>query len=286
MVAGALVAAVAGWHLVHHAGVNVDAFRTALRAGAITLIVAGVGVAVSGDLQGKIMTEVQPMKMAAAEALYETEQPASFSIFTVGTLDGSREVASVKVPYLLSFLADGSFDGRVQGINPLQAQYEAQFGPGDYVPNVPLAYWSFRLMIGVGMLSVLVGLWAMWLTRKGRVPTVPSGAARWFARALVITPLLPLAANSFGWIFTETGRQPWLVFGLMQTANGVSPTVSLAEVWISMITYTLIYAVLIVVELKLLLAVMGKGLDEPAPTDGDGSSDREAADGPPLSFAY
>ena len=286
MVAGAVVLAVAGWHLVHRTGVDTAAFRTAMRMGAVTLIVAGVAVAISGDLQGKVMTEVQPMKMAAAEALYTTEKPASFSIFTVGTLDGSREVASVKLPYLLSFLATGSPTAEVRGINDLQTEYQQTYGPGDYAPNIPLAYWSFRLMIGIGMVSVLVGFCALWLTRRGRVPTA---SARWFSRVLILTPLLPLAGNSFGWIFTEAGRQPWVVFGLMQTSAGVSPTVSAGEVWTSMIALTLAYAVLAVIEVKLLLAAAAKGLDPEAvaagPDDGNGS-EPEMADGPPLSFAY
>lgn len=286
MVAGAVVLAVAGWHLVHRAGVDTETFRTAMRMGAVTLIVAGVAVSISGDLQGKVMTQVQPMKMAAAEALYTTEQPASFSIFTIGTLDGSRELASVKVPYVLSFLATGSPTGEVRGINDLQSEYQKTYGPGNYVPNIPLAYWSFRLMIGVGMLSVLVGFWALWLTRRGRVPTA---SATWFSRVLILTPLMPLLGNSFGWIFTETGRQPWVVFGLMQTAAGVSPTVPAGEVLTSMIAFTLAYAVLAVIEVKLLLAAVVKGLDPesvPPGPDDDVDGDRELSDGPPLSFAY
>ncbi|HEY0695912.1 MAG TPA: cytochrome ubiquinol oxidase subunit I, partial [Kribbella sp.] len=124
MVGGAFVAGVALWHLIRRPGTDTSAFRTALRLGAVTVIIAGVGVALSGDQQGKVMTQVQPMKMAAAEALYQTEKPASLSIFTIGTLDGSREIFSVKVPYVLSFLATGSFTGEVKGINELQASYE------------------------------------------------------------------------------------------------------------------------------------------------------------------
>ena len=120
-------------------------FRSAAKAGAVMLLVSGLLVAITGDIQGKIMTEQQPMKMAAAEALWETEQPASFSIFTIGTPDGTEDIFSIRIPYLLSFLATGTFDGKVEGINDLQAQEEAQFGPGDYTPNTPITYWTFRL---------------------------------------------------------------------------------------------------------------------------------------------
>ena len=111
------------------------AFRATAKVGAVMLLVSGLLVAVTGDMQGKIMTEQQPMKMAAAEALWKTEQPASFSIFTIGTLDGSQDVFSIRIPNLLSFLATGTLDGKVEGINDLQAQYEQTYGPGDYRPT-------------------------------------------------------------------------------------------------------------------------------------------------------
>src|SRR4029079_1620391 len=133
----------------------------AVRTGAAVLLAAGLGVAITGDTQGKIMTEVQPMKMAAAEGLYETESSAGFSVFTIGSLDGSEEKFAIKIPGLLSFLATGSFDGEVEGINQLRDQYEKTYGQdpgasyytaGDYVPIIPVTYWAFRLMIGLGML--------------------------------------------------------------------------------------------------------------------------------------
>jgi cytochrome d ubiquinol oxidase subunit I len=272
MVGGAFVAGVAIWHLVRRKGIDTDAFRTALRLGAVVVIVAGAGVALSGDQQGKVMTQVQPMKMAAAEALYESEKPASFSIFTVGTLDGSREIFSVKVPYLLSFLATGHFDGEVKGINSLQQAYEKLYGPGSYKPNIPLAYWTFRLMIGVGMTSMAIAVWLLWATRRGRAPT---RRLVWLALPL---PLLPLVANCFGWIFTETGRQPWLVFGLLPTASGVSPGTTGTEVLTSLIGFTLLYGVLAVVEVKLMFRSIRAGLAV-SPVEPD-DADK------PLSFAY
>jgi cytochrome d ubiquinol oxidase subunit I len=280
MVGGAFVAGVALWHLVRRPSVDRDVFRSALKIGASVVLVASVGVAISGDLQGKVMTEVQPMKMAAAEALYETEKPASFSAFTVGTLDGSKEIFSIKVPYLLSFLATGHFDGEVKGINSLQDAYEQLYGPGSYKPNIPLTYWTFRLMIGVGMLSAAIAAWLLWTTRRGRAP---ARRLVWLAAPL---PLLPLIANTFGWIFTETGRQPWLVFGLLPTASGVSPGTTSGEVITSLVGFTLLYGALAVVEVKLLLRTIRGGLagtDEPAEGPPDGSP---AEAEKPLSFAY
>ncbi|GAA4737055.1 cytochrome ubiquinol oxidase subunit I [Phytohabitans rumicis] len=272
LVAGALMTAVALWHLMRH---GTEAFRPALKLGAWTTLLAAAAVAISGDTQGKIMTEVQPMKMAAAEALYQTEQPASFSIFTIGTLDGSKEVYALKIPYLLSWLGTGDVNGTVHGINDLQAQYTAEYGPGDYSPTIPVTYWSFRLMIGLGMLAAALALLALWAQRRGRTPT-----SRWLLRATFALPLLPLFANIFGWVFTEMGRQPWLVFGEMLTRDGVSRSVSLTEVLTSFTGFTLLYAALAVIEVKLLLKYARAGLPDVAPPASTDDEDR------PLAFAY
>jgi len=303
MVAGGLVLGTAAWHLrgvLRETGdpaeagtrrARLGAWRAAMRLGAVTLLVAGAGVAVSGDVMGKVMTEVQPMKMAAAEALYQAQAPASFSLFTIGTLDGSREITSLRVPYLLSFLATGSFTGQVQGVDDVQAAYAAAYGPGDYAPYIPLTYWSFRLMIGVGMLAVLAALWALWVTRRGRLAHVgeqwPARAGgRWFVWSAAATPLLPIAANLFGWIFTETGRQPWLVFGLMRTADGVSPGTTAAEVAISLTGFAVLYAVLAVIEARLMLRAVREGLALASHAPGDTGTVADEDGERPLSFAY
>ncbi len=276
----ALLLAVSLWHLIRKGAADADApvFRRSSKLGAWVVIGALAGVFFTGDIQGKIMTDTQPMKMAAAEALYETSQPAPFSILTIGSLNGRREVFAIDLPDLLSFLATGSFHGKVQGINDIQAEYEATYGPGDYTPDIPVTYWGFRLMIGFGILGGLVALWALWAMRRGRTPT-----NRWLARTAIVLPLLPLLANSFGWIFTEMGRQPWVVFSQMFTRNGVSPKVSTGEVVTSLTVFTLLYGVLAVVEVKLLLKAVKAGLPDvtPRPAEpGEPGEDR------PLAFAY
>ncbi|MEU4191709.1 cytochrome ubiquinol oxidase subunit I [Kribbella sp. NPDC026611] len=246
---GAFMLGISLWHLLRRDAARTALFRPTAKLGAITVLVASVLVLVTGDIQGKIMTETQPMKMAAAEALYDTSQPAGFSLLTVGSLDGQREVWSLTIPHGLSFLATGTWNGKVQGINNLQQAYEQRFGPGSYKPNIPVTYWTFRLMILFGALSALMALITLWYLRR-RERGTPS---RWFVRAAIALPVLPLVANSFGWIFTELGRQPWIVFGLMQTRDGVSPTVGAGSVLTSMITFTLLYGVLAVIEVALLL---------------------------------
>jgi cytochrome d ubiquinol oxidase subunit I len=271
LTAGAVLLAVSAWHL--RRGNQAEVFRPSLKLGALVVLIAGVGVLVTGDLQARVMTEQQPMKMAAAEALYDTSKPASFSLFTIGSLDGREEVASVRIPSLLSFMATGSPSGEVEGINGLQQAYEQKYGPGDYRPYVPVTYWSFRLMIGFGGLAMLVALAALWFTRRGRTPR---GRLLWLSAIAAIG--MPLAANSFGWIFTEMGRQPWTVFGVFRTAQSVSPTVGAAEVATSLIVLTVLYGVLAVVEVGLFVRYARAGAPEiPAETD---DPDR------PLAFAY
>ncbi|WP_155371562.1 cytochrome ubiquinol oxidase subunit I [Catellatospora vulcania] len=281
LTAGALMAAVAMWHLVRRPGRDTAAFRSAVKLGSWTTLVAMALLFITGDIQGKIMTEVQPMKMAAAEALYGTEQPAPFSLFTIGTLDGSRPVWSLDVPRVLSFLATGTFDGRVQGVNDLQAEYAARFGPGDYAPNIPVTYWSFRLMIGFGVLAALFALWALWAIRKGRSPAPERRGTRLLMWGMIALPLLPLAANSFGWIFTEMGRQPWIVFGQMKTAIAASPAASSGDVITSLAVYTLLYGALAVVEVGLLLHYARAGLPDVTPPPATESDEDR-----PLAFAY
>ncbi|GAB3138102.1 cytochrome ubiquinol oxidase subunit I [Micromonospora sonneratiae] len=280
LVAGSLMVTVALWHLIRRKdSPDTSTYRFAAKFGSWVTLLASAGVLLTGDIQGKIMTEVQPMKMAAAEGLYETESPAAFSVLTVGSLDGTREIYSLKIPGLLSFLGTGSFDGEVKGINDLQAQYAAQYGPGSYTPIIPVTYWSFRFMIGFGLAAAAIALVVLWTHRRGRTPT-----SRWLLRAGLIMPLLPLAANSFGWIFTEMGRQPWIVFGEMLTRDGVSRTVSLTEVLTSFTAFTLVYAALAIIEVRLLIRYAKNGLPETTPPPDPDRTDDDADR--PLAFAY
>lgn len=272
LTAGALLLGVSAWHL--RKGHQEEVFRPSLRLGAWVVLIAGLGVLITGDLQARVMTEQQPMKMAAAEALYETTGSASFSVFTIGSLDGKEEVWSVRIPSLLSFMATGSLSGEVEGINDVQAESEQKYGAGDYTPIVPVTYWSFRLMMGFGGLAMLVALAALWFNRGERRPR---SRLLWIAG--VATIAMPLLANSFGWIFTEMGRQPWTVFGLFKTAESGSPSVSAGEAATGLIVLTVLYGILAVIEVGLFLKYAGAGAPEiPAPTD-------EAGDRP-LAFAY
>ena len=286
LTAGTAVAAIAGYTLMK--GKQIEVFRPAIKASSVVILLATVGVAVTGDMDAKIMVQQQPMKMAAAEAVYETGTDVPFSILSVGDLSGSEATHLIEVPGLTSYMATGNFGGEVQGINDLQAEYVATYGAGNYVPYVPVTYWSFRLMIGTGMLAALFALWSLWIFRRQRQPKAGSALSKAYAGIATVMVLFPLAANSFGWIFTEMGRQPWIVFGQQQTSAAVSPLVSATEVWITMIGFTLIYLILAIIEVKLLLTFIRRGAPEDvvadpyaaAAAEGKSEADKE------LYFAY
>ncbi len=261
VVAGLFVVAVSAYRIWRRPDSDREMFRRTLRAGLLTTVVAGSVVALSGDHQAKLMAQYDPMKLAAAEALWETEAPAGFSLFAIGDVEGSRNVVNIQVPYVLSFLATGSYTGEVEGIVEVQERFEAQFGPGDYVPNVPVLYWAFRLMMGLGMAGVGVGVLGLWLTRGGRLPR-----AGWCYGVAIAALPAALAANIAGWVLTEIGRQPWTVMGELLTAASVSPGVSLAEVAFSLSVFTLLYGVLAVVEARLLWRYVQAGPSHVTPT--------------------
>jgi cytochrome d ubiquinol oxidase subunit I len=262
MVSAAVIISVAAFHLARNQ--HLETMRPAMRFGLWMMVAAGALTILSGDQLGLAMVETQPMKMASAEALYHTSTGfnASFSIFSLGTPNGSSEIFSIRVPYLLSFLSTHTFTGTVEGIDNLQAQYRAAYGPGDYSPIIWVTYWAFRWMMGLGILAILISLLFLWILRKGRMPT-----GRWVWRIATWSFPLPLGAMIVGWIFTEMGRQPWLVFGLLKTSAGVSPGTTGLEVLISLIAFTLIYGTLGVVEFRLILKAAQAGPDAPTKVD-------------------
>lgn len=256
--AGFFVAGISAWHLLRKSD-NGDIFLRSFRLAATYALIGTVLVTIVGHAQAQHMVKVQPMKMAAAEALWESENPASMSLITIGNEAERRDVFAVKVPRLLSFLAYNRFSGEVKGIKNLQQEYEQTYGPGNYVPPVAISYWTFRLMIGAGTLMLLLGLWAQWAVMKNRVAASPL-----LLKLMVWGIGLPFFAISTGWIFTEIARQPWIVFGLQKTVDGVSPTVPAGNVLFSLLAFTLLYAALMVVDVYLLKKYAQAGVEGPA----------------------
>jgi cytochrome d ubiquinol oxidase subunit I len=230
-------------------------FQISFRFAAIIGLVATVGVVFTGHAQGLYLREVQPMAAAASEAHYETANPADFSVIAGFDPSGKQVYWSLKVPKALSLLYYFKLTGEVEGIKNLQAQYEALYGPGDYVPPVVLDFWMFRVMVGLGFLMVAITALA-WFFSVKRFPEKRNRWVKWLVPAIA----LPYLANTSGWILTETARQPWVVNGLMLTKDAISPTSTVATLLISLIGFVVIYAVLMGFDLFLLLKNAKKGL--------------------------
>ncbi|MEV6548867.1 cytochrome ubiquinol oxidase subunit I [Streptomyces sp. NPDC051597] len=304
---GAFMVGVSAIHLRRKK--HIPVMRTSLRLGLVTLVVGGLLTAVSGDQLGKVMFKQQPMKMAAAEALWDGEKSAPFSIFAYGDVAKGHNSVEISVPGVLSFLADNNFSSYVPGINDVNKQEQQKYGPGDYRPNIPVTFWGFRWMIGFGMASFAIGAVGLWLTRRkfllapglrtgdDEVPhlvlfrnkALGTRLTGWYWLIAIWTLGFPLIANSWGWIFTEMGRQPWVVYGVLRTRDAVSPGVSQGEVLTSMIVFTLLYAVLAVIEVRLLVKYVKAGPPELTESDLNpptriGGDDRDPDR--PMAFSY
>ena len=216
---------------------------------------------VTGDLQARLMDDQQPMKMAAAEAVYKTQAGASFSLLTIGNLSG-QPVFQIRIPHLLSLIATTSWNGKVTGVAQAQHAEVLKYGPGSYVPVLWVTYWSFRLMVGLGFVILIASAWALWRTRRGGKPFE---FGRWTLWVLVACIAAPFLANTFGWLFTEMGRQPWIVYGLMKTGLAGSPSVSTTDVAVTLAGFVFLYTALGVTDVILMYIVARRGLgpDEP-----------------------
>jgi cytochrome d ubiquinol oxidase subunit I len=227
-----LILGVSAYHLARKNYVEI--FKRSFQIAALVGLIASTLVFLGGHTNGQYMFETQPMKFAAIEAHWWSEKPASFSILTIGDLSGKREVWSIRVPYLLSFLACNNFTCQVTGVNDLQFRYEQQYGPGDYVPLMVVTYWTFRFMMTIGVLMMALSLFFLWSTRR------QYENAKWMKWVPWVI-VMPYIANSSGWILTEMGRQPWIVQGLLKVEQAVSPNLTTLDLLISLIGYTVVY---------------------------------------------
>jgi cytochrome d ubiquinol oxidase subunit I len=258
----AVMLAVSAWQL--RRGGERDVFTRSARLALIVLLPAILFTMLVGDELGVIEAKYQPMKIAAAEAQWTTCQPCSFSLFQIG--GGNQDQTPTKIiaiPHLLSLLATNTWNGKVVGLNPLQSQYSKQYGPGYYVPNVFIQYWAMRVMAYLGVVVFLVSLWGLWLIRRKKLAT-----SRLFLWVAVWAAVLPFGMNTAGWLLTESGRQPWIVQGIMLTNNGVSPSVGTTSIVISLVIFVLLYGVLGTVDLMLMLKYSRKQLP-PARAESD-----------------
>lgn len=253
--AGFLILSISAFQLAKK-GKN-EVFKKSFKFGAAYALFGSLLVILVGHTQAQHMVKVQPMKMAAAEALWESENPAPLSLFTFGDEKNLKDVFAIKIPGALSFLAYNKFEGEVKGIKNLQKEAEQKYGPGDYIPPVAVSYWTFRIMVGAGFLMLLISLLATIQAFKSKFEFKPL----WY-KIVFWSMTLPWIANTTGWLFTEIARQPWTVFGLFKTVDSVSNTVSAGEVGFSLVAYTLIYAVLMFIMIGLMMKYAKRNIDE------------------------
>jgi cytochrome d ubiquinol oxidase subunit I len=262
-----LMLSVSAWHLRRQR--EVAHFSRSAKLALVVLAPVSVLILMVGSHLGVIETEYQPMKVAAMEGQWETCAPCSFSVFQIGGgKDDPDPVKIIEIPHLLSLLATGSWDGQVVGLNELQEQSEQQYGSGDYIPDIFVQYWSMRVMAYLGSLLPVLALWGLWAWRRGSL-----ARSRVFLFTASWAVFAPFIMNTAGWMLTENGRQPWIVQGLQLTADGNSPSVSTAEVVISITTLAATFIAVGVVWVVLMTRYARRDLppDDPDSPDSDQS---------------
>jgi len=261
----AIMLAVSAWHL--RRGREAELFRKTATVGVVVLLPASLFAIMVGSHLGVIETTYQPMKVAAMEAQWTDCGPCSFSAFQIGGgNDDKTPTKIIEIPHLLSILATDSWNGPVTGLSELNTQYQQKYGPGNYVPNVFIQYWSMRVMAYLALPIFLLALWGAWLLWKKRLDR-----GRWFLLFAVWAAVIPFLMNTAGWLLTENGRQPWIVQGLRQTKQGVSPSVSAGMIWFSLAVFIVLYGILAVIDGTLMIRYSRKQLAPPPASDETGS---------------
>ncbi len=255
LTAGVIIMAISAWHLLRNNAT--DFYRRSAKWGMVIALVFGTLGALAGHHQGQYITKVQPMKMAAMEALWETQDPAPFSLVANIDTKAQKNTGALEIPGGLSFLTQNSFtSGKVEGIKDLQAKSEAQYGPGNYIPDVPAIFWTFRVMVAAGSIMLLVAFVGLILNAKDKLV-----GNRTFLKIMFWTLPLPFIAHSTGWFVAEAGRQPWLVNGLQLTVDGASKSVTAPEIMTTIIGFTVVYIVAAIAALYLAVEHIKKGPD-------------------------
>ncbi|HEY2317750.1 MAG TPA: cytochrome ubiquinol oxidase subunit I [Solirubrobacteraceae bacterium] len=274
LITGCLVMlAVSAWYL--RKGAHLESFRRTAKVALLVLIPTIVIQLSVGNQLGLIENNYQPMKIAAAEAQWNSCKPCSFSAAQIGGGANDKTPKEIiPIPHLLSVLATGTWGGGVTGLNQLQAQDVAKYGPGNYVPDVFIQYWSMRVMAYLGSLVLLLAAWGGWLMHRGRLER-----SRVFLTLSVWAVVTPFLMNTAGWLLTESGRQPWIVQGLQKTVKASSPSVSATEIAISLAVFVGAYIALAAADLYLMLRYSRRGLSE-----ADAEAESAQREPPPGAF--
>lgn len=256
--AGILVLSLSAYKILK-GGAFTNAFIKGMKGAALYTLIGCLGVMGSGHLHAQYLHEAQPMKLSSMEALWHSENPAPFTIFAVVNQKEHRNDFEIAVPAVFSFMVYNQPSGEIQGIEELQAEAAAKYGSDNYVPNVTVLFWSFRIMIAIGGLMTLLALLSLYFARKGTL-----ARQKCLLKVLLFALPLPFIANSVGWFIAECGRQPWIVVGLQKTAEAVSPNLTSGDVWLTLIGFTALYLVLIILALYVAVRFIRQN---PAPSE-------------------
>jgi cytochrome d ubiquinol oxidase subunit I len=253
---------ISAYHILRHN--EMDLFKISFRIAAIIGVVGTIAVGVIGHTQGQELVYTQPMKLASLEALFETENPASLSVITIKNPFNDKLLLDWRIPGALSFMEFNKFTGEVTGIFQLQAQYVQEFGPGDYTPPPVVLYWSFRAMVGAGLLMIVFSLFALFIDLRNLYRKFS-----WFLIILTWAIALPYLANITGWILTEVGRYPWVVYGLVKMQDGVSKVVTGGMFLTTLIGFIILYGLIIIATVYLMMkfAKAGPSAEEGVPAE-------------------
>ncbi|MBP2629695.1 MAG: cytochrome bd ubiquinol oxidase subunit [Firmicutes bacterium] len=254
--AGFFVISISAYHLLQKT--HMELFTSTMKLGLVWTIIGLLAVMGSGHMQAQSLVNTQPMKLASLEALWESENPAPFTIYTSIDQKNQKNTSQVAVPGLLSFMAFNKFDGEIKGLKDLQIANQQQFGVGNYIPDVPGLFWSFRIMVLAGILMIGIAFINAFLIFKNKIMEYPIAL-----KALLYALPLPYIANSTGWYVTEGGRQPWIVVGLQKVSDGISQNITNTEIWISLVGFTLIYTILAIVAIYIAVKFIKKGPEAP-----------------------
>lgn len=241
-----LIMGVSAWHLLRKN--EVDFFKRSFRFASVWALVASLIVAVTGDFHAVEIAKKQPSKFAAMEAVWETKRSAEMCLLLVpNAAQECNAVEALKVPGMLSFLAFHDVSAEIKGLKDF---------PKEMRPPVTPTFYSFRLMVAIGTFMILASLVGVFLSRRDRFED-----NRLFLKIMVLAIPLPYLAEQLGWLVAELGRQPWIVFGVLKTADAVSKSVTATQVLLSLLGFTVLYGTLGVVDIYLLAKYAKKGPD-------------------------
>jgi cytochrome d ubiquinol oxidase subunit I len=242
------MAAVGAFYLL--AGRSESYCKTFVKRGVLVGVMAALlQLFPTGDMQGRLIAQNQPPTLAAMEGLFTSESGAPLAILGQPDMQKHRLDNALVIPSMLSFLTYQTWSAHVQGLD--------SFAPDEWPDQVLLLYYSYHVMVGLGTIFIAVMILAAWLLWRGCLYR-----SRWMLWLLLLSAPLPFIANTAGWITAELGRQPWLIYGLMRTAAGISPRVSGGNVLFTLIGFTGIYALLSILFLFLIYREIEQGPED------------------------